>query len=171
MLREFLCKLSRICRLSRKRVPFTIDQSIVRVGKQYNILILPLDIDYEFTDLYPISNNVHTWNTFIVGRGKSYIQASIYDLAIDNHERMTDKNNILSDELNKFFDPIWDKTLNGCDVQFMMVWLNKTYVVNTYAIKNFNKTIIGAVMFIRNANDLLPLLQKSMHSKRTAFTT
>jgi hypothetical protein len=150
----------------RRCVHSMIDKEFVDLGKRFNITILPLDdIECEFTDLYPTSDNTNHWNTFIVGRDKSYIQATVFDLHLDNHERL-----IQTDELKEFFNPIWDKTLSGCNVQFMMIWLSRTYVVNTYPMRNFNNNVIGAMMFIRNANAVIPLLQKQVLSRKASMT-
>jgi hypothetical protein len=60
-----------------------------------------------------------------------------------------------------FFDEIFEKTLTGQDLQFLMIFSNKTYVVNTYYLSNQNKKVIGACAFIR-LFDLMPKITDTL---------
>jgi hypothetical protein len=64
---------------------------------------------------------------------------------------------VLNRELRDFFDPVFENTLAGQQLQFIMGWLGNIHLVNTYPIKNQNNMIIGAILFIRNYM-LLPKL-------------
>jgi hypothetical protein len=56
---------------------------------------------------------------------------------------------------------VFEKTLKGRDLQFLMIVSNKTYVVNTYYQSNQNKKVIGACAFNR-LFDLLPKLTDTL---------
>lgn len=132
-------------------------EKIDSLGKKYRITILPVYTDYKIKNLYPITNQVDKWNIFIVGNDKTYILAKVEDLDIPNHTLITNNRgtSVLPNELNEFFDPVWDKTLSGVQLQFLMIWKEKTYFVNTYPIRNEDNEVIGANMFIRSF-DLMP---------------
>jgi hypothetical protein len=117
-------------RKERKQLEF--NQRLHELGDRYNISTLPVLIGKELTDLYPITDQVHKWNTFIVGKNKNYILVNCYDLnlGVDEREILNKQSdNYLVDELNEYFNPVWDKTLNGNDLQFFMIWKGKTYLI------------------------------------------
>ncbi len=133
------------------------------VGSKYNIAILPVISDYEIENLYPVTDQVHKWNILIVGSDKTYIHASIYDLDIPETENLVNNRGttVLSHELNEFFDPIFDNTLNGRKLQFLIIWRKTTYLVNTYPLENQSNKVVGAIMFVR-AYELLPKMSLDM---------
>jgi hypothetical protein len=133
------------------------------VGSKYNIAILPVISDYEIENLYPVTDQVHKWNILIVGSDKTYIHASIYDLDIPETENLVNNRGttILSTELNEFFDPIFDNTLKGRKLQFLIIWRKTTYLVNTYPLENQSNKVVGAIMFVR-AYELLPKMSLDM---------
>lgn len=142
----------------QNRKQYEINNKLLELGERYNISTLPVLIGKEIKDLYPITDQVHKWNTFIVGKNKNYILAHTYDLEIgvDGHELLNKQaDSYLSKALNEYFNPIWDKTLEGNDLQFFMLWMGKTFFVNTYVLSNGSRDVIGAVMFIRSI-DILP---------------
>lgn len=144
-----------------------IHKKVVDLGEKYNISTLPVLIGKDITDLYPITDQVHKWNIFIVGKNKNYILAQIYDLdiGIDADELLNKTSDgYLNDELNDFFNPAWDKTLEGNDLQFLMLWSGITYFVNTYFLSNGAREVIGAVMFVRSM-DIMPTFSTSKTPK------
>lgn len=154
------------CKPKTKEFEEDVDKDLVHMAMKYNILILPVTSDYEINNLYPVTDQVHLWNIFIVGSDKTYIMANINDdhIRIPNYHGLVNhkSENIISDELTEFFNNIWSKSLNGFQLQFCMIWNSKTYLVNTYPFLNPKKTIIGAIMFMRSF-DLLP------ESNRTSY--
>lgn len=138
---------------------------MIKAGEKYDIAILPVVSDYKIDNLYPVTDQVHKWNILIVGNDKTYIHASIYDLDFPTKGLL---NNVgareLCPELNEFFDPIFDKTLQGRKLQFMIVWRKTTYMVNTYPLQNTANKVVGAIMFVR-AYELLPHMSLDMCPK------
>ena len=93
------------------------------------------------------------WNIFIIGNDKVYILASINDFEGFPDTKgilNTNASLVLPDTLKEFFDPVWDKTLMGRQLQFYMIFFGRTYFVNTYPFYNEDKLIIGAIMFVRS---------------------
>jgi hypothetical protein len=136
--------------------------SIVNSGSQHNIHVLPIQNDFELDNLYPTENHVDKWSTFIVGKDKTYILANsahlkICDLLV-NHKG----NGILPNTIEKFLDPIWDRTLDGNQVQLFMIYDSKTYLLNSYFFKNNTDEIIGACMFMRLVDSLPNTIFKKM---------
>ena len=136
-----------------------LDRNIYNVSKEYKISILPIIPDFDIDNLYPITDQVHKWSILIVGNDKTYILASIKDphITIPESEDLPNHtgNNILPEELTKFFDSVWTTTLTGKQLQFYMVWNGKLYFVNTYPFFNGKKKVIGAILFMR-AFDTMP---------------
>ena len=123
------------------------------IARKHEIGILPVLDTYQVTNLFPINNHVNKWNIFIIGKDKVYILASINDFegfpdttGILNTNAMA----LLPESLQEFFDPVWDKTLLGRQLQFYMIYFGRTYFVNTYPFFNDDRMIIGAIMFIRS---------------------
>lgn len=147
---------------------FEINKNLLELGEKYNISTLPVLIGKEITDLYPITDQVHKWNIFIVGKKKNYIMAHTFDLdiGVDQSELLNRQADpYLGKELNDFFNPVWDKTLEGNDLQFFMLWSGKTYFVNTYVLSNGTRDVIGAIMFIR-AVEVLPMFSSGEQEKQ-----
>lgn len=141
------------------------DAKMIEVSEKYNIAILPVVSDYKIENLYPVTDQVHKWNILIVGNDKTYIHASIYDLDIPS--KILENNlgaRVLCSELNEFFDPIFDKTLQGRKLQFLIIWRKTTYMVNTYPLQNTSDNVVGAIMFVR-AYELLPKMALEMCPK------
>lgn len=132
-------------------------------GAEFNIGVLPAVVDFTIDNLYPETNEVHKWNTLIIGNDKTFIHVSIYDLDIPEVPSMPNQKagNVLNRELQSFFDPIFDRTLAGSKLQFLISWRGHIYLVNTYPLSNQKDSVIGAVIFIRNCN-LLPFQKMSM---------
>ena len=146
-----------------------LHQRMRSIGHKYNIAILPVISDYEFENLYPETNQVHQWNILIVGSDKTYIHASIYDLEIPEAESLLNNKgaNVLGKELNEFFEPVFDSTLEGNRLQFFIIWRKTTYLVNTYPLLNNCDRVVGAIMFIR-AYELLPKMSLDMSPKNSS---
>ena len=125
-------------------------------GAEYNIGVLPAVVDFTIDNLYPVSNEVHKWNILIIGKDKTFIHVCIYDLDIPEVSAMPNQKagNVLSRELQLFFDPIFDRTLAGSKLQFLISWRGNIYLVNTYPMSNQKDSVIGGIFFIRNCNQL-----------------
>ena len=114
--------------------------------------ILPISSGYELDNLYPITDRVKEWNTFIVGNDKTYILSNIGDerVQVSGDDLVDTKGNTLPSELFQFFDNVWTHTLQGKQLQFYIVLNGKLYFINTYSLRNENNKIIGAILFMRN---------------------
>jgi hypothetical protein len=143
------------CFFGHKNDPKAKVKDLLAFNTRYNITILTVIDDYVFENLYPKTNQVQTWNVFIVGNDKTFITSNNTDFSIPEDIVNTRGEKIPSRELKEIFDEIFEKTLTGQDLQFLMLFSNKTYVVNTYFLSNQNKKVIGACAFIR-LFDLLP---------------
>lgn len=148
---------------NEEKIQERFQQKLKSVGAKYNIAILPVISDYEIDNLYPVTDQVHKWNILIVGSDKTYIHASIYDLDIPETDNLVNNRGatVLCHELNEFFDPIFDNTLSGRKLQFLIIWRKTTYLVNTYPLENQSSKVVGAIMFVR-AYELLPKMSLDM---------
>jgi hypothetical protein len=131
-----------------------IDSHIQQMNGKYDIHILKVAETFHLINLYPITDQVEKWSVFIVGNDMMYIHASLGDFdipEIKNHNHLLNHKgpNILSYELNEFFEPIWKQTLNGAQLQFYLSVRQRLFFVNTYPFINDKKDVIGAIMFIR----------------------
>jgi hypothetical protein len=136
-------------------------KDLLSLNRKYNITILPVIDDFVFENLYPKSHKVQCWNVFVVGSDKTFIVSNNFDFDIVGDITSTRGETIPSQELQEFFDEIFEKTLLGIDLQFLIILCNKTYVVNTYYLSNQNKKVIGAVAFIR-LFDLMPKIKDTL---------
>lgn len=130
-----------------------LNMRLYEVARKHEIGILPVIDTYQITNLFPINNHIHMWNIFIIGNDKVYILASINDFEGFPDTKgilNTNASLVLPDTLKEFFDPVWDKTLMGRQLQFYMIFFGRTYFVNTYPFYNEDKLIIGAIMFVRS---------------------
>lgn len=129
---------------------------LISEGKKFNIIVLPVQKSFELTDIFPQTNHVETWNTFIVGKNKNYILANTYDLNIKNTDEILNNqgHNILPDELIDFLNNIWDHTLAGFSMQFFIIIKSITYLCNSFPLQTNIKQNIGAVLFIRQVRNL-----------------
>ncbi len=147
------CNPSFFCKPKNNRVM----EHLYRVSKEFKISILPISNSYALDNLYPITDRVREWNTFVIGNDKTYILSNINDTIIDepNLDAIVDTKGFgLPDELFKFFDKVWTFTLKGQQLQFYIVVNGKLYFINTYCLRNENNKIIGAVMFMRKFDTL-----------------
>lgn len=130
-----------------------LHKNIYHVTPEYKVSILPIQAHFDIENLYPATDQVHIWNTFVVGNDKTYILANVNDdhICIPNAEHLPNHQGpvMLPNELVMVFDNIWTKTLAGSKLQFYMVWNGKLYLINTYPLSNNKNTIIGAILFMR----------------------
>jgi hypothetical protein len=138
-----------------------LDNKIYQVSREHKISILPIVASYDIENLYPLTDQVHLWNTFVIGNDKTYILANICDSAvaqgeyIDQNELLNKKaNGIIPMDFSLFMDVVWDKTLTGKQMQFFMVWNSRLFFTNTYPLFNGSSKVIGAVMFMRSFQTL-----------------
>jgi hypothetical protein len=135
---------------------------IIEMGASHKLQILPVMRGKEIVDLYPPTDQVHLWNTFVVGRKLNYIVANVNDLniGVDEPKYLLNNHadNIMDKDIKQFFDHIWKETLDGVDLQFFMIKGGKTFFVNTYCLQNGNNQTIGGLCFIRNI-ETLPYFQ------------
>lgn len=138
-----------------------LDKRIYQVSREHKISILPIVASYDIENLYPLTDQVHLWNTFVVGNDTTYILANICDSAvaqgeyIDQGTLLNKKGNgIIPTDLSQFMDAVWDKTLSGKQMQFFMVWNARLFFTNTYPLFNGSSKVIGAVMFMRSFDSL-----------------
>lgn len=142
-------------------------ESLYMVSHKYKLSILPISSTYELENLYPITDRVREWNTFVIGNDKTYILSNVGDKTTQLHsdivEQIVDtKGSGLPEELFLFFDNVWDHTLKGNQLQFYIVLNGKLYLINTYCLHNRLNNVIGAVLFMRNF-DTLPQAYSAMN--------
>lgn len=134
-----------------------IMDSLYRVSQKYKISILPIANVYELDNLYPITDRVKEWNTFIIGNDKTYILSNIGDdkVYIPTDNNIVDTKGVsIPEELFLFLDNVWTHTLKGKQLQFYMILNGQIYLINTYCLYNANGKIIGATLFMRNFDTL-----------------
>lgn len=163
------------CRPKKKKDAM---ENLYRVSAKYKLSILPISHTYELDNLYPITDRVKEWNTFVIGNDKTYILANIGNNSINlnSEEEMFDvvdtKGSKLPSELFKFFDSVWSNTLDGNQLQFYIVLNGRLYLINTYCLRNENKKVIGAIMFMRDFETLPDIesnqIKTALH-KNTTF--
>lgn len=162
-----------------------LDRQIYHVSRENKISILPITPNFDIENLYPLTDKVELWNTFVVGNDKTYILTSVNDPFIDivNVDRLVNHRakGIIPDDLLGFFDTVWDSTLVGKQLQFYMVWNSRLYFVNTYPFFNGKGKVIGAILFMRmfetmpdakfqiSENGLLPI-RRFQETQRTHIT-
>jgi hypothetical protein len=127
-------------------------ESIHELGQQYNISVLPVHANFEIDNIYPETNQVDKWNIIIIGSDKTFVHVHLYDLQIPDAQLFLNHRSgaVLGKELKEFFDPVFDATLCGRQLQFLIGWSGDIYLVNTFPIRNPNSNVIGAILFIRN---------------------
>jgi len=137
---------------------YITSKRIIEMGATHKLQILPVMRGKEINDLYPITDQVHLWNTFVVGKKLNYIVANVNDLNIGVEDPKyllnTKADNIMDEDINNFFEHIWAETLDGVDLQFFMIKSGKTFFVNTYCLQNGHHQTIGGLCFIRNVETL-----------------
>lgn len=142
--------LRSICSFKQSK-DIRLNTKLYNASKQYDIAILPMTSGSKLDNLHPLVDHIQFGNTFVVGNDKTYIVADVVNLEIpDTDKQLNVQDDIfLPEELKNFFDPIWDKTLQGSQLQFYIVFKGKTYFVNTYPFCNDKKSVIGAIMFLK----------------------
>lgn len=141
-----------------------LDKNIYAASHKHNINVLPVLPNFDIQNLYPITDRVEQWNVLVVGSDKTYILASLKDpfMRMDPPDAETLLPNrqgpeVLPAELNAFFDPVWDKTLLGRQLQFYILWNERLYFINTYPFFNSSHRVIGAILFMRAFHSLPPM--------------
>jgi hypothetical protein len=132
------------------------DTHIVNVATKHNITILPVygkEMSGGDSNLYPVSNHVDTWNTFVVGSDKTYILANVNNplTHVPNHEYLQNHkgDNILPPEMHQFFDAVWDKTLLNNTMHLFVAWNEQLFRVNSFPLVSELGVVVGAVMFMK----------------------
>lgn len=128
-----------------------LTNQIFRLCEKHRISILPVRRSFEVEDLYPSTNQVHTWNIFVIGKDKNYILSTTNCINIENASNLVNNkaDGVIPLHFVEFFEPVWDKTLSGSRLQFFMVYEGRTYLVDTYPFQNTTGNVIGACMFMR----------------------
>lgn len=148
----FNCFCSKPCvvqGVQRKRDSF--ESNLYTIGEKHNISILPIQQSFELENLYPKYNHVQEWTTLVIGKDKTYILCNLGGIAFANSDKLVNHKGagILPEALEEFFDPLWNKTLTGKNLQLFIVIDGRTYFMNTFAFKNNSSQVIGACMFLR----------------------
>lgn len=148
------------------------DKRIASLNGKYDIHILKVAQDFHIKNLYPITDQVHTWSVFVIGNDKTYIHASLGDFNFPDPNLLLNQKGslVMVPELNEFFEPLWTQTLNGSQLQFYMSVQQKLYFVNTYPFINANKEVIGAIMFIRPFTSEKKQSMKLEYTENAKFT-
>lgn len=129
----------------------SFENNLYTIGEKHNISILPIQQTFEIDNLYPKTNHVHDWTTLIIGKDKTYVLCQLGTITFANSDKLVNHKGagILPESLEEFFEPLWDKTLTGKNLQLFIVIDGRTYFMNTYSLKNNNSQVIGACMFLR----------------------
>ena len=154
-----------------------MDRNIYAASHKHNINVLPVLPNFDIQNLYPITDCVEQWNILVVGSDKTYILASLKDpfirldppnaeAQLPNHQG----HDVMPAELNAFFDPVWDKTLLGRQLQFYILWNERLYFINTYPFFNSGHRVIGAILFMRAFHTLPPMPSVSTLEMRPPTT-
>lgn len=153
----FNCFCSKPCSIKQsKKQRDSFDRDLYTIGEKHNISILPVQHTFELDNLYPKSNHVQEWTTLVIGKDKTYILCQLGGIAFANSDKLVNHKGagIMPESLEEFFDPLWDKTLTGRNLQLFIVIDGRTYFMNTFALKNSNLHVIGACMFLRPFNTI-----------------
>lgn len=119
------------------------------------VYMLPMQHDHNLiNNLYPDWDKVDLWNIFIIGNDKTYILANIktfFNQASPPGNAALNNNGVagLDEWLQRFLDPLWDVTLQGHHLHFVMLLQGRTYVCNSYPFRNQTRKVIGAILLIR----------------------
>lgn len=137
-----------------------VDDELIQYTKQNDILLIPLVKHYHLDNLYPVQDEVESWNIFIIGNDKTYILAKCPDFKQDIDENILNTKGIsMNKRIFNFLDMIWDKTLtNNQEIQTFIYTNGSLFLLNTYQIKNKSSAVIGAICFMRHAG----LIDKSI---------
>lgn len=124
-----------------------------------SIVILQIKDTVDIENLFPITNHVALWNSFVVGKNKEYILVSVNDelkeLIIRDKLLNNTGENILPKDLNDFFEYLWRTTIyDSINLQLYMLYQDSVYLVNTYSLKNAKNNVIGAVGFMRKVKNM-----------------
>lgn len=137
---------------------------LLELNEKYNITVLPYN-DYVIDNLYPKTNKVGNWNIYVVGNDRTFIMSNSIDFDMPDDVLNTRGEKIANNEVKEFFNDIFDRTLEGPghDLQFLMIYCNTAFVVNTYHLTNQNRKVIGACAFIRKF-DTMPKAYTTIRS-------
>lgn len=124
-----------------------------------SIVILHIKDNIDLDNIFPITNHVALWNSFVVGKNFEYVLVSVNDelkdMIVKDKLLNNTGENILPKDLNDFFEYLWKTTINdGINLQLYMLYANSVYLVNTYSLKNAKNVIIGAVAFMRMVKNM-----------------
>lgn len=134
-------------------------QKLYDVTEKLKISILPISLDFDLDNLYPIHNHVSNWNIFVVGKDKRYILGNIGNencllskryLNVKSEDLVDGFGDSFPPELFTFFDSVWDITLKGQNLQLYVMIAGKLYLINTYKLTNDKNNVIGACLFMRD---------------------
>jgi hypothetical protein len=125
---------------------------LYNASKAYNLSVLPISPNYNFDNLFPITNHVEFWSTFIIGSDKSYILCNVGDsyIKFENKDIVNTKGAKIPKDLFEFLNNVWDISLGGKNLQFFIVLDSHLYIFNSYCLKNEQGIIIGCTGFMRN---------------------
>lgn len=145
----------KIEQLKKLKDPPEILEDLYDYSKKNDIILIPLVKKYNLENLYPVEDEVEKWNIFVVGNDKTYIQAKAPDFSrnIKEDEMLNTKGkSYMEERIYNFLDKIWDKTLEGKQIQIFVYTFRTLYLLNSYALRNTdNNEIIGAICFMRDA--------------------
>ena len=150
------CNNPRVKQDDQRRKRGSFERNIYDLGEKYNICVLPIQQTFELDNLYPQTNQVHDWTTLVVGKDKTYVLTHLGSISFANSEQLVNNKGpgIIPKELQDFFDPLWDETLAGTNLQLFLVIDGLTYFMNTFSFKNNRGVVIGACMFLRLFNTI-----------------
>jgi hypothetical protein len=127
-----------------------LNQKYAQAG--FKAVFLPVDNSlYELKDLFPPENHVGKWITLVCGNRGDYIVANTDSMNFASFPKEalnTTGAGIVSEDLQRFLKPLFDKTLAGQDLQLLVIIDNVTYILNSFCLRKDHVTL-GAALFIR----------------------
>ena len=126
---------------------------LYNASKNFNLSVLPVSPEYCINNLFPVTNHVDLWSTFIIGNDKSYILCNVGDVNVtfqDIPNIINTKGVTIPKDLFIFLNNVWDMTLQGKNLQFFIVLDSRLYIFNSYCLTNEKNQVIGATGFMRN---------------------
>jgi hypothetical protein len=151
-------------RLRRKNT--MINKELYEYSKKNDILLIPLIKEYNLNNLYPILDQVESWNVFIIGNDKTYILAKTKHFRNEVNDQILNNKKYqgINVKFFNFLDKIWNLTLKGENIQIFVYAVKTLFLLNSYSFKNQNGNIIGAVCFLREAGLINEKIFQNTHN-------
>jgi hypothetical protein len=137
------------------------ENKLMSLQENIDIKVLPFLSFLPLTDIFPESNHVAGWSTYVNGKNKRLV-VSQDNLQLSDNSMLNKKyDNVLDGKNGEFFDTVFQMIISGHENQFLMVYKEKLYFANCYCFRNEEKAVIGGILFIRLYTSMSELLPKN----------